>query len=120
MRGLFALGNSRNSFLNSFACDSSLASGGPLPDDTIPVAKPEPGIQLFPNPVQSELNILPVNEYELAGKVCTIYSIQGRIIRQQTLLTNKEKIDLSGISSGIYILKIGIGADKRIAKIIKL
>jgi len=120
MRGLFALGNSRNSFLNSFACDSSLASGGPLPDDTIPVAKPEPGVQLFPNPVQSELNILPVNDYELAGKVCTIYSIQGRIIQQQTLLTNKEKIDLSRISSGVYILKIGVGADKRIAKIIKL
>ena len=120
MRGLFALGNSRNSFLNSFACDSTLASGGPLPDDTIPVVKPAAGIQLFPNPVQVEVNIIPVNGYELVGKVCTIFSMQGRMILQQTFSTNKEKIDLSVLSSGVYILKIGFGADKQIAKVIKL
>ena len=34
MRSLFALGNSRNSFLNSSVCDSSLAQGGPLPTDS--------------------------------------------------------------------------------------
>ena len=120
MRGLFALGNSRNSFLNSFACDSTLAAGGPLPDDTIPVTKPAADVQFFPNPVQVELNIIPVNDYELIGKVCMIYSIQGKMILQQTLASNKEKLNLSGLVPGIYIIKIGIGADKKIGKIIKL
>ena len=120
MRGLFALGNSRNSFLNSFACDSTLAAGAPLPDDTIPVAKKEPGIAFFPNPVQVELNIIPVNDYELTGKVCAIYSIQGKMILQQTLTSNKEKINLSVLMPGVYIIKVGIGGDKRIGKIIKL
>ncbi|CAN5879244.1 hypothetical protein BH11BAC4_BH11BAC4_12450 [soil metagenome] len=120
MRGLFALGNTRNSFLNSFACDSTLASGAPLPDDTIPTAKPDAGISIFPNPVQVELTFVAVNGYELSGKVLAIYSTQGKLIRQQILTSNKEKINLGSLAAGIYIAKVGIGADKRIMKIIKL
>ncbi len=120
MRGLFALGNERNSFLNSFACDSSLASGGPLPDDTIPVAKPAGGIQLYPNPVSTEVNIIPVNDYQLAGKTCTVFSVQGNKVMQKTFTASKEKLDLSALASGVYILKIGIGDDRRVMKVIKL
>lgn len=120
MRSLFALNASRNSFLNSFACDSTLATGGPLPNDTLPVAKPKPGVQLFPNPVQSILNIKPVNNYELTGKNCAIYNIQGRLVLQQTINSANVKMDLSSLVPGVYVLKIGIGADKQILKVIKL
>lgn len=120
MRGLFALGGSKNSFLNSFACDSTLASGGPLPDDTIPVIKPAAGIRFFPNPVQADLNIISENGYELNGKVCSIYSIQGKLLQQKLCSSNKEKMDLSALTAGVYVLKVGIGDERRIVKIIKL
>ncbi len=120
MRSAFALNGARNSFLNSFACDSSLATGGPLPTDTLPVVKPLADVKVFPNPVQDIMNIIPVNEYELVGKHCIIYNLQGNILLQQTLISNKGKIDISTLQTGLYILKIGTGADKKIIKIIKL
>lgn len=120
MRALFALHGPRNSFLNSFACDSTLATGAPLPNDTLPVQKPTAAVQVFPNPVQNVLNLLPVNNFELAGKSCAVYSIQGNILLQKTMASNKESIDLSALNAGVYILKIGSGADKKIMKIIKL
>lgn len=120
MRSAFALNGSRNSFLNSFACDSSLASGGPLPIDTTSLVKPLPGVKIYPNPVQDKLNIIPVNKYDLTGKNCSIYNVQGNLVKQKTLVSNHEKIDLSTLQSGIYILKIGTGDDKKIMKVIKL
>ncbi|MEP7165967.1 MAG: M43 family zinc metalloprotease [Ferruginibacter sp.] len=120
MRSMFALGASRNSFLNSFACDSTLATGGPLPEDTLVKEKPQPSVQVFPNPAQNVLNIIPLNDFELAGKSCEIFNIQGMRLLQQTLTSNKGKIDLSFLPAGIYILKIGFGTDKKILKIIKL
>jgi hypothetical protein len=120
MRGMFALNNSRNSFLNSFACDSTLATGGPLPNDTLPVEKPKADVQLYPNPAQTTLNIVPVNNFELMGKSCSIFSIQGKVMLQQTLISNKEKLDISVLRAGMYIIKIGSGTDKKIMKFIKL
>ena len=120
MRSVFALNGARNSFLNSFACDSTLATGGPLPEDTLPVVKPMAGVRAYPNPVQNVLNLIPVNNFDLVGKSCIIYDVQGKIIIKQNLVSNKEKMDLSTLQTGIYILKIGNGADKKIIKIIKL
>ncbi len=120
MRALFSSNGIRNSFLNSFACDSSLASGGPLPDDTLPVVKPMADVRVFPNPVQQMLNIVPVTEYVLTGKACTIYSIAGVKLLQQTMKSEKETLNLSALAAGIYILKIGEGADKKTIKVVKL
>jgi len=39
---------------------------------------------------------------------------------KNTFNSNKEKINLSILPSGIYILKVGEGDDRRIEKIIKL
>ena len=120
MRGLFALGNTRNSFLTSFACDASLGSGAPLPDDTIPVQKPAPDVKLFPNPVYSILNIVPVNDYVLTGKTCSVYSIQGQLLLQKNLISENEKINIVALAPGVYILKIGNGADKKVCKVIRM
>ncbi|MBC7865942.1 MAG: zinc metalloprotease, partial [Gloeobacteraceae cyanobacterium ES-bin-316] len=51
MRSLFALQGSRNSLLRSYQCDGSLASEGPLPEDTIPVVPLADVISVYPNPV---------------------------------------------------------------------
>jgi hypothetical protein len=119
MRSLFALNASRNSFLNSFACDSSLATGAPVPDDTIPVVKPAPSIQVYPNPVQQFLSIKGLNGYMLEGKSVTVFSSAGVKKVQRTLVSENDKINLSALPSGIYFLVVGDGANRRTLKLVK-
>jgi hypothetical protein len=120
MRSQFALNGSRNSFLNSYACDSSLASGAPLPDDTLPVVKPAGDIKIYPNPVRDFVNIAPLNEDVLEGKNCTVFSMAGVKLIQVKLSSEKPVLDLSRLPAGVYVLKIGEGAERRIKKIIKI
>jgi hypothetical protein len=119
MRGLFALGALRNSFLNSFACDSTLATGAPLPDDTLVTEKPQGNVNVYPNPTRQVLNLVAENGYELAGKNCTLFSAEGKVLMQQTINSNKSTIDISAFSAGFYVLKIGNGSDKKIIKVLK-
>lgn len=120
MRGNFALGNARNPILVSTACDGSLASGGALPDDSLPEVKKVPSVKIFPNPVKAEINILSVNDYSLEGKMISIFSIQGNMIQQHIPSGKNDKMDLSNLPAGIYIIKIGTGNDRRVAKFVKL
>ncbi|MEP6712028.1 MAG: M43 family zinc metalloprotease [Ferruginibacter sp.] len=123
MRGLFALNGPRNSFLNSFACDSSLATGGPLPSDTTinevkPTAADE--INIYPNPAREIINIRAKNILTLKGKTAKLVTITGKLVKRQTLLSNVERIDVSQLLPGIYFLKIGEGNTSKVFKIIKL
>ncbi|MEO8770382.1 MAG: M43 family zinc metalloprotease [Ferruginibacter sp.] len=120
MRSLFALNGSRNTFLNSYACDSSLASGAPLPDDTLPIVKPAGDVRPYPNPVKDIVTLMPLNEYVLTGKICTVFNMSGMKILQQTLNSERPTVDLSKLQAGVYILKIGQGGDRKIVKIIKI
>ena len=120
MRSLFALNGTKNSFLNSFACDSSLASGAPVADDTLPVVRPVGNIKVFPNPTQHGLNLVSMDEYTLQGKNCTLFNMSGLKMLQVKLVSNKPSLDLSKIPAGIYVLKIGEGAGRKMIKIIKI
>ncbi len=119
MRGMFAINRARNSFLNSFACDSSFASGAPLPNDTLPEAKLAADVKIFPNPVQQYLTIVPLNGYELSGKVISIYNTAGARIMQQKINNSNDKLNMSTLPAGIYILVIGEGNTKKTIKLIK-
>ena len=120
MRSLFALNAFRNSFLNSFACDSSLATGAPVPDDTIPVAKPAPDVRIFPNPVQQYVNISSVNGYELTGKTVVVVNMTGVKLIQKTLVSENDKLNLSSLPAGVYVLLVGDGGNRKKIKLIKL
>ncbi|MEO7522598.1 MAG: M43 family zinc metalloprotease [Ferruginibacter sp.] len=120
MRSLFATNGSKNSFLNSYACDSSLATGAPLPDDTLPVVRPRAEIKVYPNPVRDIVTLSPVNNYELTGKVCTVFNMAGMKMFQQTLSSEKPTVDLSRLAPGVYVIMIGQGGDKRMLKVIKI
>lgn len=120
MRAQFALGARRNSFLRSYRCDGSLASGAPLPQDTLPVAKEADLVNIYPNPVQDWLNIESKEIATLQGKALEIYSADGKLVQSVLLSTNKQKVWLGKLSPGIYWLKIGQGSDQQILKIIKI
>jgi hypothetical protein len=78
MRSLFALGNSRNSFLNSSVCDSSLAQGGPLPADTT-ASKDNITISVYPNPFSNQVTINCNNEADINGKTVKLYDVTGKL-----------------------------------------
>lgn len=120
MRSLFALGAKRNSLLRSYQCDSSLASGGPLPQDTLPVAAKAVVIKLYPNPVVADLHIETDDLSAITGKTATLYSSNGMLLKKFILLSDKTIISLQQFAAGMYILKIGEAGDQKSYKIIKI
>ena len=116
MRAQFAINGFRNSFLNSTACEAA----GAIPVDSSAIPKPSPFVEVYPNPVQSELNFKSVNGYELTGKTCVIVNASGSVLLKKTITNAGDKINLSSLASGLYIMTIGDGADKRVVKLIKI
>ena len=118
MRSLFASGNVRNSFLNSAACDSSLAHGGPLPADT---SNHETiTLSVYPNPFVNAVNIVGSSLNEVNGKTVTLYDITGKLFISQKISSQKTSLNVSKLPSGMYLLKIDGGTDSpRLYKLVK-
>ncbi|RYY46392.1 MAG: T9SS type A sorting domain-containing protein [Chitinophagaceae bacterium] len=124
MRAQFAINGQRNSFLRSYRCDGSLASGAPLPQDTLPIVKPvvkntDP-IIIFPNPVQDELTIQANDDITLTGKTAVLYNNLGRPVKRYILKSKKSNLSMVDLSPGVYMLKVGESADQQVIKVIKL
>ena len=68
--------------------------------------------RIYPNPTSSILNIQMVNDFEEAE----VYNLQG----QKLLTSNTKNIDVTNLSSGVYIVKVlsttGSSASKRFIK----
>jgi hypothetical protein len=120
MRALFAKGNMRNSFLSSFACDSTLAQAAPLPTpETAPVSNPVDQFKVYPNPLQTSVTVeyTPAAEFEV--KQISIYNVFG--VKVFSAETNKGKMsfNLSSLATGVYIVRIGEGKTAYKTKLIK-
>ena len=63
---------------------------------------------------------MPLNGYELAGKTTTVFNTAGVKVLQKTLTTANEKLNLSALPAGVYILTVGQGADRKVIKLIKI
>ena len=63
-------------------------------------------VNIFPTPAQNEINI----DVELKSNISLsyeIFDINGRSVHTSLMNSTKEKIDVSNLSSGRYILKLG-------------
>ncbi|HPA23100.1 MAG TPA: M43 family zinc metalloprotease [Ferruginibacter sp.] len=126
MRAFFAKGNSRNGILNSYVCDGSLATAGPLPvDTTSPVNNPNPvtqvNIKLFTNPVSNTIEIGSNNADELQNKELRLFTVHGKLLHKEVLgKATHHSISAIHLPAGIYILNIGNGKAKAVFKVIKL
>ncbi len=116
MRSLFALGNPRNSFLNSNVCDSSLAQGGPLPEDTV---QSKIRITVYPNPFSDQVVVGSENSADLIGKSIRLYDATGKLFVTQILKGQKTVIPLSHLPAGIYFMKIEGMKTGGVIKIVK-
>ena len=116
MRSLFALGNPRNSFLNSNVCDSSLAEGGPLPGDTL-IAGVK--ISVYPNPFSNQVIISSANASDVIGRTLKLYDVTGKLYFSKILDAQKTILPVTNLPAGIYIIKIGGLKSQGIFKLIK-
>lgn len=113
MRALFAKDAARNSFLTSFACDSTLATGGP-------VGEPEADqVKIFPNPTADIIHINSKTTATLAGKKISVFNMMGVKVISQELLSNSNTISLKHLPTGVYLLRVD--TDEKITlKIVRL
>ncbi len=122
MRSCFAKGKARNSFLLSFACDSSLAQGASLPTSSSEnqVADIKKSVSVFPNPVQDKVHFISLNGYELAGKTVRIFTMTGRQVFTQKMNIESNEVGVPMLSQGVYMLSIGEGTERVVIKIMKM
>lgn len=118
MRSQFALHMPRNSFLQSYACDSSLASGAPLVDSVIP-KKPVFEWQVYPNPVRDFLQVQKTDKSSLQGWVASVYNMRGVLMGRHSLQQEKFLVYLKHLTPGIYMLRLENGTDKYSMKFLK-
>lgn len=120
MRALFAQNNIRNSFLASFACDSSLVQGGPLPSDGLPPAIISlASTKIYPNPVRTSVTIECKAATSTNIKAIVIFNSLGSRVFTTKLVQEKTMLNLSNLAPGIYFVNISDGKDKFAAKFIK-
>lgn len=113
MRSLFAAGGLRNSFLNSSVCDSSLAQGGPLPNDTAALS-----ISVYPNPFSDQIVINSSKLDDINGRLFKLYDITGKLFITKTITSAKTTIATGTLPSGMYFIKVD-GEIPRVFKLIK-
>jgi hypothetical protein len=116
MRSMFALGGLRNSFLNSSVCDSSLAQGGPLPEDS---TANNPDISVYPNPFSDQITISYKNMADIAARTIKIYDVTGKLFLVQTLKSQKTSIIVNSLPNGMYFLKLEGSKKSQVFKLIK-
>ena len=113
MRSLFALGNSKNSFLNSAVCKSN-TENAPLPGEADSLL-----ITVYPNPFVNEINIVSKNATGINGKVIKLFSISGSLYLTQVIQSAKTTIRVNNLPSGMYLLKVEGGEKPLIYKLVK-
>ncbi|MDM1409069.1 S8 family peptidase [Myroides sp. DF42-4-2] len=75
---------------------------------------------LWPNPVMETLNVMLPEEADLNGMSIELFDLSGRRIEQiNTVTTNLVEIDVRGLSSGVYIVKIKGNGFEKTERIVK-
>ena len=117
MRGQFAKGNPRNSFLNSVACESPEPQAGPVvnPPDSLS----SPSISTYPNPFNNEVTITSKHATDIVGQTLKLYDATGKLVFTQIIQSQKTTLHLNTLPPGLYLLRIGSGDKLFVYKLMK-
>jgi hypothetical protein len=74
------------------------------------------GISLYPNPVT---NTLIINAASMKAAKIELYNISGALVFTKIFDGNQMQIDMSGVPSGIYIIRINDGEKSILRKVVK-
>ena len=58
--------------------------------------------KLYPNPANQELNIL----LSTIDNIISIYNLQGKLVKQSFVSTNNCKLNITDLSSGMYVVEV--------------
>jgi len=101
MRSLFVPGGVRNSILSSTGLSTPLIFEIPLPDQSPKWLHP----QLYPNPTASWMTLDLSYDIRWLGKTLRVINMQGQVVMQVLITSKTQKIDVSNLYAGLYILK---------------
>lgn len=68
------------------------------------------GINIYPNPANNVVNV-KIDNYETDDMI-TITDVSGRTLIAETVTNDEMKVDVSNLSKGLYIIKVGDVVDK--------
>ena len=87
--------------------------------DTQDVIEPKTEISIYPNPTTDFVNI-NMEGYELENGLRSyqLYDFQGRLLKQNTINQNETQVNLSDLSSSIYLLQVYV--DNKALKTFKI
>jgi len=78
-----------------------------------------PDIQIYPDPASNVVTIALQKSLFTDGTVASIYSVQGQLIKQYSLAQEKIELDISGLTSGLYIVKVFNKSQQFVSRLIK-
>ena len=85
-------------------------------DNCVHIGIEDPSVSpliLFPNPVINELNISNISK----GATISVYDLNGKLLLTKTALSVTEKMDVSPLNKGIYLIKV---IDEKTIRTIKM
>ncbi|MCU0378693.1 MAG: T9SS type A sorting domain-containing protein [Bacteroidales bacterium] len=91
----------------------------PLDPDKLKEKEQSIGIQLYPNPFYSTIRLLINGFDEKEKKTAVVYNLAGTVLLRFESLSNDSDLKLNMLDDGVYILRLTIGHEAFVYKIIK-
>ncbi len=100
MLSLFNSGGVRNALLTSKGLDAPLIFESPVPEEDPRWLE----VKLYPNPATTELVLDLAYDIRWFGKIISIFNLSGQLIMNVTVTSKTQRINISKLQPGIYIL----------------
>ena len=76
-------------------------------------------MEVYPNPVANTINVERRGSSD-ANAIVQVTDVSGRVLRSVSVTEDKTTIDLSGLSSGVYLIRYSDNSHQQTFKINKL
>ena len=116
MMTLFQAGGPRNSFLASKGLNEPWLEEAPV----VEISPTNNALVIYPNPAINELVINFANDEDWIGKELRLVSINGSFLQKIIVTSKLQKLNISKLQPGMYILQAENGVKKLKEKFVKL
>jgi hypothetical protein len=116
MLTLFEPDGPRNSILSSNGLGIPLIEQYPLPETSPQWLH----VQIFPNPVTSELTLNMEYDARWIGKELKVFNVTGQLQIRKMITSKIQKLDVSNLKPGIYFISAEKEGEKMLQKFVKL
>lgn len=124
MNALFASGGARVPILSSGACGTTTVNRSnnsieqPIDDGTPGALRLGNLLKIYPSNVYTQLTV-ETNQFSTAGTSLRIFNMMGQQVLTFRITQRSSLLNVSVLSKGVYLLKIGDGREQQTARFIK-